>query len=131
METKQTKSNQIGERLIDQYEHFQQRLREIESIDIDRLSLEGLKELCYALEIEMRELDSERASKLPGERRYRFKQHYLTIIQGYKDTVRKTDSLNELLDKLNKLKAIKDKREATFEKTNIYSETGIEKIKVE
>ena len=95
----------------------EQKLREIESIDIDRLSLEELKELCHALEIEMRTLDSEKASKLPEETRDRFKQHYLTIIQGYKDTVRETDSLNGLLDELIKLKApINKSLEATFEK---------------
>ena len=116
METKQSKAKQCGERWIDQYEHFQQRLREIESIDIDTLSLEELKELCHALEIEMWELDSKKASKLPGERRDRFKQQYLEIIQGYRDTVRKTETLNELIDELTKLNALKDKREATFEK---------------
>ena len=100
---------------IDQYE---KRLREIEFIDIDMLSLEELKELCHELEIEMGTLDSEKASKLPEETRDRFKQHYLTTIQGYKDTVRETDSLNELIDELTRLKTpiYKSQEETTFEK---------------
>ena len=80
--------------------------REIEFIYIERLSLEELKELCHALEIKMSELDSEKASKLPEETRDRFKQQYLTIIQGYKDNMRETDSLNGLISQLNKLKAL-------------------------
>ena len=91
MGTSQSKAKQSKEILIDQYRQYQQRLREIELIDIDRLSSEELKELCHALEIEMSELDSEKASKLPEETRDRFKQHYLAIIQGYKDIMRETN----------------------------------------
>ena len=97
-------------------DHYEKRLREIEYINIDILSLEELKELCHELEIEMNTLDSKKASKLPEKTRDRFKRQYLTVIQVYKDTVEATDSVNELLDKLTKLKALKDKREATFEK---------------
>ena len=116
--------------LSDQY---RQRLREIEYIDIDRLSLEELKELCHALEIEMRELDSKKASELPEEIRYGFKQQYLNIIQGYKDTMdimRDTDSLNELIDELTKLKDLKDKiQEATFEKQISTARQEFEELK--
>ena len=105
------------------------RLMEIRLFDIDRLSLEELKGLCYALEIEMITLDSKKASKLSEETRDRLKQHYLTIIQGYKDTVRDTDSLNELLDKLTKLKYLKDKSEATFEKQISTARQELEELK--
>ena len=65
----------------------------------------------------MSTLDSEKASKLPEEKRDRLKQRYLTIIQGYKDTVRDTDSLNELISELTRLKDLKDKsQEETIEK---------------
>ena len=116
--------------LSDQY---RQRLREIEYIDIDRLSLEELKGLCHALEIEMRELDSKKASELPEEIRYGFKQQYLNIIQGYKDTMdimRDTDSLNELIEELTKLKDLKDKiQEATFEKQISTARQEFEELK--
>ena len=123
MGTSESKAKQSGERFIEK------RLREIEYIDINRLSLEELKELCHALEIEMSELDSEKASKVPGIARDRFKQHYLMIIQLYKDTVRETDSLNELIDELTKLKDLKDKRGATFEKQISTARQELEKLK--
>ena len=108
---------------------YEKRLIEIELIDIDRLSLEELKELCHASEIEMSTLDSKKASKLPEETRDRFKRQYLTIIQGYKDIVRETDSLNELIDELTKLKYLKDKREATFEKQISTARQELEELK--
>ena len=100
-------------KLIDQY---WQRLREIEFINIERLSLEDLKGSCHAFEKEMSILESKKASKLPEVTRDRFKRHYLTIIRGYKDTVREIETLNELIEELTKLKDLKYKREATFEK---------------
>ena len=116
--------------MIDQY---RQRLREIEYIDIDRLSLEELKELCHALEIEMRELDSKKASELPEEIRYGFKQQYLNIIQGYKDTMdimRDTDSLNELIEELTKMKApINRSQETTFERQISTARQELEELK--
>ena len=114
-------------------EQYQKRLREIKFIDIYRLSLEELKELCHALEIEMSTLDSKKASKLPEETRDIFKQQYLTIIQGYKDTVRETvretDSLNELIDELTKLKApINKRQEIIFEKQISTARQELEKL---
>ena len=109
---------------------YEKRLREIESININRLSLEELKELCYALEIEMSTLDSEKASKLPEEIRDRFKQRYLARIQRYKNTMRDTDSLNELIEELTKLKApINKSQEATFEKQISTARQKLEELK--
>ena len=127
MGTKQSKASQEKERLIDL---CWQRLREVESIDINRLSLEELKELCHALEIEMSTLDSKKASKLSREIRDRFKRQYITIIQGYKDTVRATDSLNGLIDELTKLKAPKRKsQKTTFEKQISTARQELEELK--
>ena len=91
----------VQSKLPDQCE---KRLREVEYININILSLEELKELCHELEIEMSELGSKKASKLPEETRDILKRRYLKIIQWYKDTVRDTDSLNELTDELTNLK---------------------------
>ena len=114
-------------KLID---HYEKRLREIEYIDINRLSLEELKEMCYALEIEMSTLNSKKASKLPGEKRDRFKRGYLTIIRGYKDTVRATDSLNELISELTKLKApIYKSQETIFERQISTARQQLEELK--
>ena len=113
-------------RLTEQYE---KRLIEVEYIDIDRLSLEELKELSHALEIEMSELDSEKASKLPEEKRDRFKRQYLTIIQGYKDTVRDTETLNELLEELTKLKDLKDKSQEEAETRISTARQELEELK--
>ena len=113
--------------LTDQYE---KRLREIISININRLSLEELKELSLELEIEMSTLDSEKASKLPEETSERFKQQYLTVIQWYKDIMRETDSLNKLIDELTKLKAPINKREeTTFEKQISTARQEVEELK--
>ena len=127
MGTKQSKAKQEEERLFEErdireeerdtlIDQCWQRLIEVESININVLSLEELKELCHTLEIEMSELDSKKASKLPGEIRSRFKQQYLNIIQGYKDIMGEPDSVNKLIDELTKLKAPIHETEATFEK---------------
>ena len=92
--------------------------------------MEELKELCHALEIEMSTLDSKKASKLPEETRDIFKQHYLMIIQVYKDTVRASDSLNELISELTKLKApIYTSQEATFERQISTARQELEELK--
>ena len=112
--------------------HYEKRLREIQFININRLSLEELKVLCHTLEIEMSTLDSEKASKLPEETRDRLKQQYLTIIQRrYKDIIRETDSLNELIDELTKLKApiYKSQEETTFDKQISTARQEVEKLK--
>ena len=120
----------MGTSLSKQTDQYEKRLIEIESINIDRLSLEELKELCHALEIEMSTLDSKKASKLPEETRDIFKQHYLMIIQVYKDTVRATDSLNELISELTKLKApIYTSQEATFERQISTARQELEELK--
>ena len=140
METKQSKAKQREEIFLSIYQsmetkqsnlinHYEKRLREIQHINIMILSLEELKELCHALEIEMCTLDSEKASQLPEETRDRFKLQYLTVIQGYKDTLRDTDSLNELIDELTKLKAPINKREATFEKQIFTARQELEELK--
>ena len=97
--------------------------------NIFRLSLEELKGLCHTLEIEMNELDSEKVSELPAELRYRLKQQYLMIIQGFQDIMRDTASLNKLIEELTKLKARKDKREATFEKQISTARQELDKLK--
>ena len=101
----------------------------MEYINIYKLSLEELKGLCHTLEIEMGTLDSEKASELPEKTRDSFKQRYLTIIQRYKNIMRDTDSLNGLIEELTKLKALKDKREATFEKQISAARQELDKLK--
>ena len=123
----------MGTKQSKQINQYEKRLREIISIDIEELSMEELKERCYALEIEMSTLDSKKASKLPEETRDRFKQHYLSIIQWYKDTVGDTDSVNKLifrLDELTIMKApINKSQETTFEKQISTARQELEDLK--
>ena len=82
--------------LIDQYEN---KLSEIESIDISEYDLEKIQELCYSLEVEMETLNSRTSSILPDKIRVSIKQDYMSYIHKYKELLRMIYSYYDLLDK--------------------------------
>ena len=82
-----------AEKLIGQYE---QRLREIKSIDINEIGSEGLKELCDGFELEINTLYSKKAAILSEQTRATIEDSYLLILQLYRDIVSATRSMDNM-----------------------------------
>ena len=99
MESKQiSKSQAKAEKLIGQY---QERLREIKSIETSEISLEELEELCNGLELEMNTLDTKKASILSVETRASIKHQYLMIIQRNGNILKEVGFFTQLFPKMN------------------------------
>ena len=102
-----------AEKIIDQY---QEKLSEIESIDIIEISSEEIEKLCNEFESEMKTLDSKEAANLRVEVRASIKDQFMIHIQQYK-ILREVRSLNVLISESTKLKApINRSQEPTFER---------------
>ena len=97
--------------------HYEERLREINSIDTSELSFKEIGGLCNELELEINTLNSEQASILPEAARASIQHQYLKILQQYMDIVNEVSSTRELIIKLAITNATTYNRaEATFER---------------
>ena len=97
--------------------HYEERLREINSIDTSELSFKEIGGLCNELELEINTLNSEQALILPEAARASIQHQYLKILQQYMDIVNEVSSTRELITKLAITNAKTYKRaEATFER---------------
>ena len=94
-----------AEKLIGQYE---QRLRDIKSIDINEIGLEGVAELCDGFELEMNTLNSKKAAILSEETRATIKDLYLMITLQYRYIVSVTRSINDIIRPRLELVATED-----------------------
>ena len=82
-----------AEKLFTQYD---ERLKDIKSIDINDLGLEDIEELYKGFELEMYTLYSKKSSILSMETRASLKDRYLMQIHQYREIVRITRPLKEL-----------------------------------
>ena len=108
------KQSRKAEKLIGQY---RKRLNEIESIDVNEITLEEVEKLCHELELEMDTVDrSMKAAKLPEEIYASIKDQFMIQIERF-NVLRLVRSLDELIPELTKLKApINKNQETTFER---------------
>ena len=107
-----------AEKLIVQYE---EKLREMESININKIDLKGIEELCHELESLIIKINNELALKLPVAILASVRRRCYTILQRYRNIVKElfneSNELNVLIAKLAKLKApINKSQKATFER---------------
>ena len=79
---------------------YDERLTEIESIDIREYNLEEIQMLCDKLEIEMAALYRETSFILPYRIHMSIKHHYIQNIQKYKELLRMVYSFYDVLDKI-------------------------------
>ena len=85
-----------AEKMLKRYED---RLREIMSIDLEGLKINEIRELTQGFELEMQTLDSKKASVLSTGTRAILKDRYFLIIRDYKNVT----EIPNLLDRMERV----------------------------
>ncbi|KAI6656726.1 hypothetical protein LOD99_16030 [Oopsacas minuta] len=82
-----------AEKMLKKYEN---RLKEILSIDLQEITVNGISELSRGFQLEMETLNSKKASVLSTETRVSLKGRYTGIIQEYRNIVKIPNILNKM-----------------------------------